>query len=161
MRTVFVTDATFTGALGDAEGADAKCQAEADLSDNPLVKGRRFIAWIAGSSSPANRVSAQGGGPYVRTDGTIVAANWQKFASAQHQTALDYNQYGFEAGVVSSHAWTGTTADGGSLYPHCSNWTTADSGTGKVGGINDTGGTWTDEEERPCFTEARLYCVEK
>lgn len=167
-RTVFVTKATFTGAFGYVEGADLTCQTAADATDHPKVVGRKYIAWLSGGSSsgtastPAARIAAQGQAPYVLPTGEIVAADWSKLATAQHQHAINVDEFGTVASNVSSHAWTGAASSGAFLGGQCTMWTKAESTVmGHQGDINSITATWSDEQERPCNSEARLYCIEK
>ena len=72
LKRVFVTSTRYTGDLGGIPGADEKCQSHADAAG---LAGT-FLAWISdGVDSPATRF-ARSAEPYVRTDGTKIAEDW-------------------------------------------------------------------------------------
>jgi hypothetical protein len=173
-RVVFVSSLTYTGDLGGAAGADAKCQ----LLAQPHFAGQ-FMAWLSdGATTAAARMTPESV-PYQLADGTVVASDWSVLVNGTLAHAVNEDETG---SIVSSdpsqtccdntgcyagtYTWTDTDMtggvwDGGS----CNDWTTTTAGLVPVGGVGnaqDTNRWWTAWcYSTPCSTLARLYCVQQ
>ena len=146
-RTVFVSSTEVSGNLGGLAGADARCQALADASTDPRVKGRAFLAWLSTlAASPATRF-VHGTKSYVRVDGATIASTWSELVSGGLRSGIGLDEKGqAHNGAV----WTATTSQ--NAMPQglsCLDWTSASfgekGGTGNVGG---TGGGWSGSRDR-------------
>lgn len=159
-RTVFVSSTEVTGNLGGLAGADARCQALANASKEPRVKGRAFLAWLSTSpSSPATRF-VRGTRPYVRVDGVSIANLWSELVSGGLRGGISLDETGVPR---SGAAWTATSSQNAVFQgSSCADWTSAGflerGGTGNVGG---SGNGWSGGGDQPCVQVARLYCFEK
>ena len=163
-RVVFVTTNAFVGALGGLAGADAKCQAAADASSLPTVRGRTYVAWISTLVIAADKRLVHGTGMYVRPDGAMVAKNYDDFVGGNLTHAMSVDENGE---VTAGPAWTGTNEKGESTKPTCAEWSDAPPMTGGAvlngltGDVTGTDKTWSANQEVSCASTARLYCIER
>lgn len=121
---VFVTSTVYNGNLGGIEGADAKCQARAGVSN----LGGTWKAWISGtsdSSSPSNRFY-HSTVPYKSLNNVIIAKDWNDLVNGQK--TLSVNE--FAKDVSTQNAWTNTLYTGKLYFSNprgdCNEWTSAD-----------------------------------
>jgi hypothetical protein len=173
---VFVTSQLYTGDLGGLAGADAKCQALADAAS----LGGTYKAWLSSSTVDARDRLTHFGKPYVLVDGSVVASDWDEFASLHHQRPIDLTETGETAPIVPafgfSMVFTGSSWDG-TLYTWPQNYgviahATCDDWLNTTG-MNTTGigtagagylaawGSWTSSYAPPCWKVASLYCLEQ
>jgi hypothetical protein len=158
-RTVFVTSLTWPGNFGGVMQADIMCAALAAQSQNPLVQGRRFLAWISdGSLSPSTRF-VRGTGPYVRTDGVPVAVGYVDLADKSIAVPIDRDEKG-NVVTGTTFVWTGTIEDGRSDPDTCDRWT-GPLVTGTIGQTDESNGGWSNARPEACTTLAHLYCFEE
>lgn len=156
-KRVFVTSMFWTGNLGGAEGADAKCAAAATAAG---LSGT-FLAWIGtATTSPAARLT-HSTVPYYRMDGTtprIYASNWDDLIDGT-PIAIAESEFGTPQADV--YVWTGATNAGAAEGHDCNGWTSSAAGTGMAG--NASAGplfsTWYGAAA--CSTSAHLYCFEQ
>ncbi len=157
-KLVFATSSSYSPNFGGVAGADAICQAVANTAGYP----GSFVAWLSSASVNARDRFDPVAGPYVRTDGVIVANDLADLTdgSLAAPLACDENQ-------VCSHflisAWTATGADGtwaGSS--DCAGWTSANAADmGYFGVMTVTDSRWTLFSLNPCNAMTRLYCVQQ
>ena len=168
-KRVFVTNARFTGAqIGGLTGADAKCQTEADAAG----LGGMYKAWLSDlTGSPSTRFTKSLVAPYTRTDGFVLAQNWDDLTDGTISGVINRNAMNQAAGggpVCDTNnvwVWTNTSKMGtpSSDTNHCNNWTAATGGS--VWGRTDVTDFWTDS----CFggidfcgtRMAPIYCFEQ
>lgn len=167
---VFVTSDSFTGALGNLDGADAKCQAAADAAN---LDGT-FKAWLSvGSQTPANRF-VPGTGPWRLlpnvVDGDnlppVVATNFTgpiTCGATCLQHAIDRDENGE---IVSFNVWTATFSDGSVSSDSCAGWTTDSSlKSGLIGESTAKDEFWTGSKTQSltftCNIPQHLYCFEQ
>lgn len=151
-RHVFVTATPTDGNLGGIAGADALCQARAvELG----VGGPTYLAWLGDSTtSPAARFTHAG--PYVRLDGTPIAADF-----------ADLTDGTLDAPIVPGQAtkvWTNVSAAGNEpgFGQHCQDWTSSSSSDeGRQGQADQTTALWTTLAPTTCDQLAVLYCFEQ
>lgn len=159
-RIVFVTSTTFLGALMGLDGADALCQQIADRSGSS-VRGRKFLAWLSVVQMRAGDRLVHGTKAYKRTDGHVVAANWNELTKGNLLEPIDRDEKGMQRSPVVP-VWTGTLLGGGLHLPSCDDWTT---GTAAASGTRGTtlakDLTWTEGAEADCSMPAALYCFER
>jgi hypothetical protein len=166
-KKVFLTADQSQGDLGGWAGADAKCQAAADLASLP----GDFRAWISDShSSPAIRFN-RSQGPYVLVDAakTVVADNWADLTDGSLQHMINVNENGTTVtGDMSTDfdAWTGTLTDGEAAGDNCTDWASADGSHFGVFGCpanGCAGAQWTigNMTHIACSEHLRLYCFEQ
>ena len=159
--TAFVTSQTYSGNLGGVAGADAQCQ---QLAEAVGLSGQ-YKAWLSdGTSSPATTF-ARSTGPYVRTDGTQIAANWDDLIDGDLDVALDRDEYQ-NVPPNNPGPWTGTNSDGTSETPNCAAWTDAsgeaeDRDGGNHGCTSTNAFQWTSCGENWCDDRRPLYCFEQ
>jgi hypothetical protein len=163
-RVVFLTSATYLGNFGGFLGADAKCQALADASLLPAVRGHTFRAWIGdGTIGPAGRL-VHGTRPYKLPNNVVVAADWADLTDGMLAAPIALDENGQPA--ASGYVWTSANATGlptGNYYCNSSagSWT---SSSGAIyafyGGAGQTDPTWSRINTVACSTLAHLYCFE-
>jgi hypothetical protein len=166
---------TYTGALAELiggvmtgnGGADAKCQREANEAGLPGT----YKAWLSGGGgAPANERMKHAVVPYVLPDFTVVANNWDEFASPVHRAGITLDVHGSPAGGAFGQplmAWTGSLTDGSDIFPFtplntCNNWqTNTPAFSGYIGFPNATNATWSEAGTffRCDLPVARLICV--
>jgi hypothetical protein len=71
-KVVFVTSTLYQASFGGLEGADAVCQSHAAAVDLPGT----FRAWLSTRDVTAAERLTHAAVPYVRTDGTTIADDW-------------------------------------------------------------------------------------
>ena len=102
-------------------------------------------------------------GPYIRTDGALVANDWADLTDGTLQNPISHSHLG---GAVSSphFVWTGTSSDGtakATTANTCSEWTTTSAGATVGFASHSTLGWWTDFATYSCLSFARIYCFEQ
>lgn len=160
---VFATDETFLAtAIGGLSGADAKCQAEAELAG---LSGT-FTAWLSDSTADAKDRIGNNDEGYIRPDGTVVARN---LADIIDGSVLNFINQNAKGTFLRGHAWTGTDADGGvagipnQFYETCNDWTgDASESNGRFGSLTDErfDRFWTSRARHTCGRRKRLYCFQ-
>jgi hypothetical protein len=163
VRRVFVSSASYDGALGGHAGADSKCQALA----NAAALGGTWMAWISdSSSSPGARFSRPPVG-YALLDGTPVAPSWAALSSGGPTHAIDLTETGQSlatASATASKTWTATLVSGALGAPSCSDFASnAATVTGEIGHCTGTGTVnWTSAySAETCNVANHLYCFEQ
>jgi hypothetical protein len=161
VRVMFATSTAFTGNLGGISGADAKCQALADVSTIARIKGRTFLAWVSTPALPVTIRMTHGTQTYIRSDGVPIASSFSDLTdnSLQNPISLDENG-GNRSGAG---AWTATNSGGaGYSGSSCQDWTSAlFGGKGDTGNVGGNGSGWSAGGSDDCSTTHALYCVEK
>lgn len=165
-KVVFVTEATFDGNLGGPEGADDKCQAEADAVGSK-VQGKVFKAWISGGLSDdfdgTGRVFIRYDLPYLKVDGTQIATNYLDLLDTDINSAIDVSAAG--TGGIVNKVWTGIQEDGNFVPASetCSAWEDyKDGDVGQTGSSGATDEDWTEEfPVVSCEGSHSLYCFEQ
>jgi len=155
-KRVFVTQSSYTGALGGLAGADAICQ---QLADAAALAGT-FKAWLSSISESAAARIAHATVPYRRTDGALVANDWSDLIDGQLVAPINLSE---EQTVVYGDVWTGTLFDGTAWsVSDCTGFTAeAIDQDGACGNAGSTNSQWTDQSRPNCFTPLHLYCVEQ
>jgi hypothetical protein len=136
----------------------------ADLDDPP--EQPQFRAWLSSMKKPVEeRLDTTHAGIYVERDGTVVAHGWAGLSSGALLSTITASPIPGQV-VLNKPVWTNTRPDGAMNQPTlaCIDWMTAESGTGAFG-FSGSPNAWTYIEgmfgERPCYEEARLYCIEQ
>jgi hypothetical protein len=158
-RIVFVTSEGFQGDLQGIDGADKQCQRLAD-SPGSVVKHRRFLAWLSDDHTTPKSRLVHGTKPYRRTDGLIVAPNWDVLVSRMIVTAIDQDETGNTR--LPTDVWTGTLATGDLHSPTCDGWLNASPTVlGSTGRTDSTVSTWTSAaDDRACSNTNAIFCIE-
>jgi hypothetical protein len=156
-RVVFVSSRESNSVLGGLDGADATCTTLAkDPASHPRVKDRTFKAWLSDKDVSAGRRLDHGATRFVLPNGTLVAKNWDAFASAAHEAAINVDERNEQAhGLV----WTGTKTNGDATSSLCTEWAGL-FGLGTLGNTDSKTADWTQDGTRICSTSARIYCIE-
>jgi hypothetical protein len=152
-RIVFVTSSTQNGSLGGVEGADALCATRAADAE---LEGT-FRAWLSEPGETAADRLVHGTGPYVRTDGVRVAADWDDLTDGSIEASINRDENGDSAG---GDVWTGTTVSGGLALDHCDGFSTSQ-GVGLCGDSGSTSSSWSENFTPLCLTQLRLYCIQQ
>ena len=161
VRVMFPTSVAFNGNLGGIPGADAKCQALADGSNNARIKGRTFLAWVSTAAIPVTTRVTHGNQAYIRADGAAIAANFIDLTNGDIQNGISVDEKGGSRNGVG--AWTGTNS-GGATYSgsSCLDWMVAIAGAkGDIGNVGGNGSGWSSLTTDDCSAPHSLYCVEK
>jgi len=171
-RRVFMTSTTYNANLGGVAGANSKCQDRA----NAASLGGNWKAWISTSTSSPSTTFTQSSYPYVMTNGTQIASNWNDLTNGSISTTININEFGnvvpfngsgsfpscgsWLGGYFIMH-WSSTKADGtynppsGSCHTTCSDW------TGTTGG-GDIWIQWNNRNTASCGDALyRLLCFEQ
>jgi hypothetical protein len=176
-KIVFVTSATYDGALGGLNGADQKCQSLA----NAAGLGGTFRAWLSDSTaSPSTRFSKRGG-PYKLVNGGVVALNWNDLITNGVKRTINVTERGAAptpatppsglaevcSDETSNLVWSGTTRSGtASTDSFCGNWSSSSAGKTSLGRWDDTK-YWsaycrvTTDSTNRCASKAPLYCFQQ
>jgi len=165
---VFLTSTVYFGNMGGAPsgiaGGDAQCNLRAAAVGLPGT----FKAWLSdgGSVSPSTSFT-QSSGPYVRTDGLVVASNWADLTDLSLLEAINRDEFGTVS--AAGFAWSGGSSNGGqSPVPGyvCLGWTSASpANNGMVGQIG-TSAQWGGVANalgyaNNCDTPRPLYCFQQ
>ena len=151
--------ATCTGIVDGVLAADCICQA---LADNAGLSGT-YLAWLADNTTtyaPATRF-VQSTQPYVLTDFSLVAENWNDLIDGTLTTAINVTESGNTIGLF---VWTNVTTNGQSLSntDTCANWTDTEGPAGRRGLATRSDSGWTDPNSiQNCANTTRLYCFEQ
>lgn len=159
---VFVTVATFTGALGPGRSpfadADAVCTAEAVAAG----LGGEWVAVLSDAETfAASRIEICGE-VVLANDGSgsvgPTIATLTTWWSPQHTAPISRHADGT---LADGTAWTGTRLQGDLDPASCSSWTIAREGpVGTFGVVTATDNTWVDNDGS-CSEPRRLYCIER
>ena len=108
--------------------------------------------------------------PYIKTNGEMVAVDWQGLTSGNLLAPIDRDENGQPApqsvgGPCGPNGvFTATVPSGEAFDPmtNCINWTDA-TGYGQWGDSSATGASWTDDcgYELNCSYQAPIYCVQQ
>ena len=153
---MFVSNQTFTGALGGLAGADQKCQTAAQAA----MKKGTFKAWLSDETKGPSTTFVKNPRKYLSTSGLVVANNWTDLTDGALQSPLSVTELGVAA--PGDRTWTTTSTAGAPQAgrEQCTNWT-SQGNSGNTGRIGATDATWTDDNKSPCGTTRRLYCFEQ
>jgi hypothetical protein len=89
-----------------------------------LPNSSRFKAWLSEPGiDAADRLVSDG--PWVRLDGTLIAANKAELVSGVLRTSVAMTEQGIY--YTSREVWTGTLSDGRLAANHCDGWTSSSS----------------------------------
>ena len=165
VRVVFVTEGEYNGNLGQIDGADNKCQLEADAAG---LDGE-FKAWIstayAGGTDPVDRFN-HSTAPYQLVDGTQIAADWADLTDGTLDHAIDMNARGVREYFWS--CWTSTNASGqgigGGTGNTCQDWTSSSADDFAGEGLishGDEWWSWITYSYVSCNDTSHLYCFEQ
>lgn len=153
-KKVFVTSTTYDGNLGGLSGADAKCQAQAEIAG--LAHSANFKAWLSdGSTDAISRLT--GTGPWVRLDGIKVADNKTDLTNGAIFTSISMDELG---NYVSTMVWTGTNAVGTKEANTCNSWADNSATQGSLGDTSGAYPYWTARSNASCASTWPLYCFE-
>jgi hypothetical protein len=161
VRVMFATSVGYTGNLGGIAGADAKCQALADVSTTTRVQRRTFVAWVSTAASPVTTRLAHGTLAYIRTDGVTIASSFTDLTDNSLQNGISLDENGGNRSGVG--AWTATSSNGAGYSGNsCTDWTLAVLGIkGDTGNVGGAGNGWSAGGPDDCTSLHSLYCVEK
>jgi hypothetical protein len=152
---VFATSIRYSAGLGGLSGADSLCM------DHAAAGGHagQFRAWLSTMNLPVTTRLVPSNGPYIRTDGVEIAANWDDLLDATLTAPLNLDETGL---MVGGDVWTGTLATGQAyLAADCDGFTNGASGAAQCGASTATSGAWTENIVPACSNLLRLYCFEQ
>jgi hypothetical protein len=189
-RIIFATSIAVQGdtgglSVGGLSGADNVCDAAAATAALP----GSYIAWMCdGITAPIDRM-AQFPGPYIRTDGALIANDFGDLTDGTLINPINYDEFGNNLSTDPiTNAWTFANADAlcdTTTYPspgsgpcppltnclaNCSatpliagnGWTSQDiDAQGVFGDINASTNQWSSIGTNVCADTARLYCVQQ
>jgi len=176
-KLAFVTSETFDGAptpdAGTTTGVaavDAFCQSLANAAGLNPSSDKTFRGYVsddtadaachilgfAGELAATCGEASVAGGPWVRTDGLVVANDLAALTDATLAHAILLDESGEWSG--STEVWTGTS-DGAANGSDCGDW--LDTGeTGRIGQLDRTDADFGDETLGACTESRRFYCFE-
>jgi len=150
----FVTERTFTGALGGRDGGDAICMQDAlDAGLPPNL----YVAWLSTSTGAVvDRFGAARG--WVRPDGKPVFDTLVDAISGRIQYPLSLTARGDDLG--GRFVYTGAQADGGTSSFDCNGWTDGTNGRNAwSGSSHSSGGAFTAHTVDDCTNPQPIYCL--
>jgi hypothetical protein len=168
----FLTNGTWTGDLGGVDGADAKCQSEADQAG---LEGT-YKAWISTSNSYPAISFSQSPGPYVLPDReTVIATSWTDLITPKPDETLLRHPIDHDAANTyiptdpseQFFVFTNTAVNGypGAESATCSDWQSDEDTFIRPNAAFHwrTDGAWTlvPDIGNPCNTPSRLYCFQQ
>jgi hypothetical protein len=160
-KVIFVTSTLHQANFGSLEDADAICQARAVAADLPGI----FRAWLSTRDVTAADRLTHAAVPYVRTDGTRIADDWDDLVDGTLAASISIDEMGT---ARTGDVWTGTMLDGSNFTPcdretcDCQLWTdNTTSWVSQCGNSAWTNWRWTENLEVSCSTSLRLYCLEQ
>jgi hypothetical protein len=172
-RTVFLSSITYTGDLGGAAGADAKCQALA--ADAGLLG--QYKAWVSTSTSSPSERFTQSEAPYALLTGEPVSYSFTDLVagSVLHPINVDEHMTLYDGCVPTyepcgdTAVWTQTLPTGAwdeaGTTQSCDNFTVADAASGHIGSYLSTDPTWTEGTgvgaPPQCGSTFPIYCFEQ
>ena len=166
-KTIFVSSTLHTGNLNGLAGADAICQGLADAPGSIVPEGEYVALLSTRNINGAQRLTPSSG-PYLRSDGAIVAASYaalfstRNVASPAHDLVTTVNRDELGDSQNNEVVWTSTTRNGINPTNTCDDWTLADQSLiPATGNTSQTDEGWIDFSGRSCDTSARLYCVQR
>ena len=156
-REVFVTKEYLkAGKLMGLKGADALCQAEAELYE--LAYPERFKAWLSDSKeSPSTRFTTRNA-RYVLVNGAPIADDWNDLTDGQLSHAIDRSADGAIDDVI---VWTATLASGEPVDTDdfCGDWSMSGESFIRQGASSVTDSEWTALALPGfCLELGHLYC---
>jgi len=157
VNIVFKTSARYTGYdLGGLSGADDKCQLAATNANLP----GNYKAWLSDNNTNARDRLNHSTQPYVRTDGAVVATNWDDLVDGTILAPINFNEFGQDIDFSPPpYMWTFTQSDGafdGGVSCDDPNIPSQ----GLVGNPRSIDSTWTDSSLNACSTVINgLYCI--
>jgi len=159
--TVFVTSNRFNGGqIGGLEGADDKCQAEADLAG---LSGT-YVAWLSDSTTDAvNRLSNPSGLPYELVSGATIADNVDDLIDGEVPAFINVDAFGTTQ-KRGNRVFTGTGTNGKRAGPWCDDWTSGEKGANGRLAVMDSRSAakfWTNRGPSSCGSSWRLYCFQQ
>ena len=159
-RILFVSSATFTGAIGGVSAADQACT---DLAPAAGLVGA-YRAWLSDDAgrSPAGTFT-RGDAPFVMTSGVRVADHWADLTDGTINNPIVIDESGNQPDMVQM-VWTGTDASGqrASSGATCGGWTDGSSAVeGQAGVFDAIGNGWTASPSAACDQPGRIYCVQQ
>jgi hypothetical protein len=153
---VFVTETTYSGALGGLDSADRYCRAAA----NSAALTGTYRAWLSDSTTDAlDRITIDG--PWYTTGGELAWGSKAELPGPPLSPLLSPSG-GDVLGAGASGPWTGTDANGAATGQDCDDWTNATTevsatlGTAKMDDTNWGGGA----QALRCNAKAPLICFQ-
>lgn len=154
-RIVFVSSSTGDGNQAGVAGADKECQELANAGSK--TNGRSFRAWMSETGYSVTARFVHGTLAYRRTDGVLVANDWEDLLSGSIRAPINADENGTPVGAAT--VWTGTRANGSLVGTPCTNWTST-SGSARAGSTTKVDSNWTDDTDQACASAQRIYCIE-
>ena len=154
-KLVFITSGAQESALNQPVSvADAFCAQTATAAG---LSGS-YVAWY---SDPDNGINAKDrlpatGGPWVRTDGTVVANDLADLIDGTIAASISFDEHGNE---VSFFPVATNTFASGDFHP--AGCFGNNPSTGFVGKATSSDSLWTKHIEKGCTTYLRYYCFEE
>jgi len=119
----------------------------------------RFRAWVSTATDAARAVVRTAAGPFIRTDGVVVADSTAELLSGVLKAPIDRDESGR---VRRIDTWTGTLTSGQPAALHCAGFTTSSQQiSGLCGASFFADGRWTDNLQPDCSVALGLYCFQQ
>ncbi len=162
-KRVFVSSSTRTGGVpsGSALGFDVNCQ---NLAIAAGLDGN-YKAWVSDDTTSPSVRFTKSKAPYLRMDGSPIAADWTNLTSGSIAFAINRTETGGAVGGA-TYAWSDTAPDG-TLIPvnpngsNCNNWKDPPGNFGSYGDTTATDSKWTDNSYGSCNLNLHFYCFEQ
>lgn len=153
-RRLFVTRATFPGAMGGVPQADRRCLDTA--RDGGLGGGWR--AFLSATGAPFSIVPDGGGWSYRLDDdaGAVFQTAANLGTTPRHRFSFDEHGAPLDGGLL----WTGTGLWRTPTSNDCAGWTSTDGG-GTTGTLDRLDETWSNDGVTSCSANAHLLCLEE
>ena len=142
------------GNMGGLVGADAHCQALANAASLPGV----YKAWLSDSQASPQTRFTHSALPYIRVDGSQIAADWASLVGSPHSGGISSDEFGNYLPTIS--IWTGTNDNGTAGYT-CNGWTSNDPADSGTFGGSTYSSSWSNTGFTGCDTGTNMYCFEQ
>ncbi len=163
-RRLFVTSSTTNGNIGGVTGADTLCSSDA----NKPTDGGTYKAVLVDASLNRRACSSANCTLVTENINWVLGANITYLRSLDGAVIFTTNSAGiFPFGTASASTdtgsnqyFTGLSSNWTLNGSHCTSWT-SNTGSGRIGSSNQTGGTMIENGGGGCNTSKKLLCAEQ
>ena len=154
-KHVFITSASYSGALGSLEAADMYCQVTAQSAGHP----GKYKAWLSGPVTNAFDRIDDVGPWFSMHDLQVFPAKADLRGSPQAEIT---DEHGDQA-VLLNGIWTGSDSQGNATVATCNAWTDATPSASATTGTGASGDSMWGGGNEPvsCDAHASLLCFEQ
>ena len=161
---VFISSATYNGAIGSVAAANTDCQNLATAASLP----GHYKAWLAvttGTDDPVTTFT-KSTVPYEDVLGNTIASNWAGLISGTLTNGIHFSETGVS--LTGNFVWTNVATNGtpslsgSNTTTNCAAWTSPiNTSTGDDGVAGQVSSAWTASSSLTCAASSHLYCFQQ